>query len=40
MLLFLAGALMAALSGVIGDEARGWLELAPRGILWLAILGR
>lgn len=35
VLVFIAGALIAALSGLIGDEARGWLALAPRGILWL-----
>jgi protease PrsW len=37
-LAFVAGALLAALSGVIGDEVRGWLELAPRGILRLVAL--
>lgn len=35
---FVAGALLAALSGVIVDEVRGWLELAPRGILRLVAL--
>lgn len=38
MLAFVAGALLTALSGVIGDEVRGWLELAPRGILRLVAL--
>ena len=37
-LAFMAGALLTALSGVIGDEIRGWLELAPRGILRLVAL--
>jgi hypothetical protein len=37
-LAFTAGALLTALSGVIGDEVRGWLELAPRGILRLVVL--
>lgn len=37
-LAFVAGALLTALSGVIGDEVRGWLELAPRGILCLVAL--
>jgi hypothetical protein len=37
-LAFVAGALLTALSGVIGDEVRGWLELAPRGILRLVAL--
>lgn len=35
---FIAGALLTALSGVIGDEVRGWLEVAPRGILRLVAL--
>lgn len=38
VLVFIAGALVAALSGVIGEEARGWLELAPRGILRLVAM--
>ena len=38
MLAFVAGALLTALSGVIGDEVRGWLELTPRGILRLVAL--
>ena len=38
ILAFVAGALLTALSGVIGDEVRGWLELAPRGILRLISL--
>jgi len=37
-LAFVAGALLTALSGVIGDEVRGWLELTPRGILRLVTL--
>jgi hypothetical protein len=37
-LAFVAGALLTALSGVISDEVRGWLELAPRGILRLVSL--
>jgi hypothetical protein len=35
---FIAGALLTALSGVIEDEVRGWLEFAPRGILRLVAL--
>jgi hypothetical protein len=38
MLAFVAGALLAALSGVIEDEVRGWLELIPRGVLRLVAL--
>jgi hypothetical protein len=37
-LLFVTAALIAALSGLIGDEVRGWLELAPRGMLRLAAI--
>jgi hypothetical protein len=36
--LFIAAALLAAVSGLIGDEVRGWLELAPRGVLRLVAL--
>jgi hypothetical protein len=32
---FVASALLLALSGTIGDEVRGWLELTPRAILRL-----
>jgi hypothetical protein len=36
--LFIVAALLAALSGLIGDEMRGWLELAPRGLLRLVAI--
>lgn len=37
-LVFIAATLLAALSGLIGDEVRGWLELAPRGLLRVAAM--
>jgi hypothetical protein len=36
--LFILAALLAALSGLIGDEVRGWLALAPRGFLRLVAM--
>jgi hypothetical protein len=36
VLVFIGGALVTAVAGAIGAEAQGWLELAPRGALWLA----
>jgi hypothetical protein len=38
VLVFIAAVLLAALSGLIGDEVRGWLELVPRGILRLVAM--
>jgi hypothetical protein len=38
ILAFVVVALLATLSGVVGDEIRGWLELIPRGILRLVAL--
>lgn len=39
VVLFIIAALLAALSGLIGDEVRGQLERLPFGILWL-VAGR
>lgn len=35
---FIVAALLLGVSQVIADEARGWLELAPRGILRLVAM--
>ena len=35
---FIISALLLALAGLISDEVRGWLELAPRAILRLAAM--
>jgi hypothetical protein len=36
--LFVLAALLATLSGLIGDEVRGWLELVPRAVLRLVAM--
>jgi hypothetical protein len=35
VIVFIIAALLATLSGLIGDEVRGWLDLVPRAILRL-----